>query len=90
VANLGTGSSITLNPNNSMQVCVTMSEACPSPTVQQCMNLIVPPNAFPLMTSDVVSGCFPVDVKFFNLTGLSNVATTLWNSLTAEVYGHRS
>jgi len=77
-ANLGTGSSITLNPNNSMQVCVTMSEACPSPTVQQCMNLIVPPNAFPLMTSDVVSGCFPVDVKFFNLTAYPNVATTLW------------
>ncbi|MBI3135703.1 MAG: PKD domain-containing protein [Bacteroidetes bacterium] len=74
---LGTGTSLSFNPNASMQVCVTMSENCPSPTVQQCMNITIPPNAFPLMTSDVVSGCFPVEVNFTNLTA-GSIATTLW------------
>lgn len=76
--NLGTGTSLSLNPNSSMTVCVTMSENCPSPTVQQCMDITIPPNAFPLMTSDVVSGCYPVIVNFTNLTNAPNVATTLW------------
>jgi gliding motility-associated-like protein len=75
---LGTGTTLNLNPNNSMQVCVTMSENCPSPTVTQCMNITVPSNAFPLMTSDVTSGCYPVNVAFTNLTAYPNIATTEW------------
>jgi gliding motility-associated-like protein len=75
---LGTGTSLSLNPTSSMTVCVTMSEDCPSPTVQQCMNITIPPNAFPLMTSDIVSGCYPITVEFTNLTSAPNVANTLW------------
>ena len=77
-ANLGTGTSLNLTPNSSMQVCVTMSENCPSPTTQQCMNITIPPSAFPLLTSNIVSGCYPVVVDFTNLTTHPNIGTTLW------------
>lgn len=76
--NLGTGTSITFNPTSTMNVCVTMSENCPSPTVQQCMTITIPPDAFPMMTSDVVSGCFPAEINFTNTTTATNIATTEW------------
>jgi len=77
-ANLGTGSSITISPSTSMTVCVTMSENCPSPTVQQCMNIAVPQPAFPAMAANIVSACAPVDITFTNLTTYPAISTTLW------------
>jgi len=77
-ANLGTGASITISPSASMTVCVTMSENCPSPTVQQCMNITVPQPAFPSMSGNIVNGCAPINVTFTNLTTYPNISTTLW------------
>lgn len=74
---LGTGTPFTFNPTSTTNVCVTVTENCPSPSVQQCMNVNISPAVFPMMTSDVVSGCFPLVVNFTNLTG-GSVATTLW------------
>jgi len=76
--NLGTGTSLNLTVPATMTVCVTMSENCPSPTVQQCMTITVPPKAFPLMTSNIVSGCAPIVVDFTNLTNYPTASNTLW------------
>ena len=76
---LGTGSNITISPTNNMTVCVTLSENCPSPTVQQCMNITVPAAAYPQMAADIVSACAPVDVTFTNLTTYGGVASTTWH-----------
>jgi gliding motility-associated-like protein len=76
-ATLGTGNSFTFTPNSSMTVCVTMSENCPSPTVQQCLDITIPPNSFPMMTSDIVNGCYPDTVNFTNLS-TGTISTTLW------------
>lgn len=78
-ASMGTGSSVDLNPNTSVNVCVTLSENCPSPTVQQCMNITVPPDAYPLMTSDITGGCYPDTVTFTNLTTYPGIGTTTWS-----------
>lgn len=77
-SNLGVGSTITISPSASTTVCVTMSENCPSPTVQQCMNITVPPPAFPLMSGNQTTGCAPMNVMFANLTTFPTIATTLW------------
>ncbi|MCH2233745.1 MAG: PKD domain-containing protein [Crocinitomicaceae bacterium] len=75
---LGTGETITLEPTAAMTVCVTMGEACPSPTDTECMTINVEPPIVPAMTSDVTSGCFPVTVQFTNLTDPTDVASTEW------------
>lgn len=78
---LGTGDSIEVNVTGTMQICVTMSEDCPSPTVTQCLNVTQPGAVYPMMTSDITSGCLedPVTVTFTNLTAYPNIATTLWS-----------
>lgn len=76
-ASLGSGTALNLSPTSSVMVCVTMSENCPSPTVQQCLNITVPSYIPPMMTSDIVSGCYPVKVVFYNLSP-GNLGSTHW------------
>lgn len=76
---LGQGTSIDVTANVNTQVCVTMSEDCPSPTTNTCMTISMVPETYPLMTSDVTNGCAPTLVTFTNLTNNPNIAETVWS-----------
>jgi len=76
--NLGQGTTITTTVTNAMQICVTMSEDCPSPTVTQCMNVTISPNIYPQLTSDLIDGCYPLTVNLTNISNSSNIATSIW------------
>lgn len=74
---IGQGTTITVTPPSpSTTYCVTMSEACGSPTVNQCMVVSNPEEIYPLLAPDRVSGCYPVTVQFTNTTASTEVATT--------------
>ncbi|MEO9533003.1 MAG: PKD domain-containing protein [Crocinitomicaceae bacterium] len=73
---LGTGTPITFASTGTMNVCVTMSDDCPT-TDTECFNVLEPTPTPPTMTSDVTNGCNPLTVNFTNLTA-GNVAQTTW------------
>ena len=83
---LGTGTSIDITPTDNMTVCVTMSEACPSPTDTECMNITVPTPLVPTLTSDITDGCEPVTITFENITTGGTVATTEWEFTDGRVF----
>lgn len=76
--NLGQGASITVDADFDMQVCVTMSEDCPSPTVTECMNVILTPNIYPNLVADVTSGCYPLEVNLTNISNSNDIASATW------------
>lgn len=76
-ATIGTGENITVTPSVSpTQYCVTMSEACGSPTDDACTEITFPVDIDPVLVPDVIEGCYPVDVIFSNVTNSTEVATT--------------
>jgi len=77
--NLGQGVTITATITNTMEVCVTMSEDCPSPSVDSCMTVSIFPKVYPKLTSDVDNGCFPLTVTLTNDSNNPlNIATSIW------------
>jgi gliding motility-associated-like protein len=76
---LGQGTTLTTSVTNDMQICVTMSEDCPSPTVTECMNVVLSPEIYPALTSDVVDGCYPLTVVLTNDSNTPlNIANSTW------------
>jgi gliding motility-associated-like protein len=75
---LGQGSTITVTADFAMQVCVTMSEDCPSPTTTQCMNISTAPDIYPALMASSIDGCYPVEVDFTNITNNPMVQSTDW------------
>ena len=77
-----------------MQVCVTMSEDCPSPTVTQCMNIATTPNISPNLVADVTEGCYPLEVTFTNTSNSSDIVNSIWitsdNGVDQPVIGNAS
>jgi gliding motility-associated-like protein len=64
---IGTGTSITVDPANSgTQYCVTLSEACGSPTTQQCMTITFPTPVQPMFSPNVPQQCVPGNFQFAN------------------------
>ncbi|MCC6601357.1 MAG: gliding motility-associated C-terminal domain-containing protein, partial [Crocinitomicaceae bacterium] len=60
-------------------VCVTVSDACETPPVQDCFELSFE-EAMPFsITSDVTSGCAPLDVEFELTTNPSLYTAMSWN-----------
>jgi gliding motility-associated-like protein len=74
---LGQGTTLTTIVTNDMEICVTMSEDCPSPTDTECMNVVISENIYPAITSDLVDGCYPLTVT---LTNESNNPLSILNS----------
>jgi gliding motility-associated-like protein len=75
-AALGVGTPITFASTGAMNVCVTMSDDCPTADTE-CFNVSEPAPTPPALTSDAVNGCNPLTVNFSNLTG-GNIAQTTW------------
>lgn len=74
---IGQGETITVTPPVAYNsYCVTLSEACGSPTATECMTVGNPQEIIPMLSPDKVSGCFPVSIEFTNTTASTEIATT--------------
>ncbi len=76
--NLGQGTTLSIIADYSMQVCVTMSEDCPSPTTTACMNITTAPDIYPSLIASSVDGCYPLEVEFTNSSNNPLIQTTSW------------
>lgn len=77
---IGTGNSITVDPENTnTQYCVELSEACGSPTDQQCMTVSFPTPIIPSALPDEAQKCVPNHFLFTNTSSNpGEIATTFW------------
>ncbi|MES2555570.1 MAG: gliding motility-associated C-terminal domain-containing protein [Bacteroidota bacterium] len=67
---IGTGTSIEVDPTATNAVyCVTLSEACGSPTTNDCMNIVFPTAIVPMFVPDKTWSCEP---GLFTFTNTSN------------------
>ncbi len=77
---IGQGQTLAVNPNLlTNNYCVTLSEACGSPTDNDCMVVTTPPAIVPAILPDIFEGCFPVSINFENTTNSPDIATTTLN-----------
>lgn len=85
---IGTGSSITLEPNASgNQYCVTLSEQCGSPTTQDCLIITFPTEIIPDVIPDKSRDCIPGEFTFTNTsTNIGEVAFTQYAFSNGDVY----
>lgn len=76
---IGTGSSIVVDPSTSGTVyCVTLSEACGSPTTDSCLTIIFPTEIIPSFIADKPSSCQPGEFVFTNTSNnQGEIATVL-------------
>ena len=76
---VGVGDTVSYQPNqDSTIVCVNMSEACGSPSVDTCLMLTFPLNIEPQVNPSTDGECIPFDVSFENTTDSTNVAYSVW------------
>lgn len=77
---IGTGASITVDPVNTNTVyCVTMSEACGSPTTDSCMTIVFPTAIVPTYVPDISWSCEPGKFAFTNTSNNQNeIASVLF------------
>lgn len=75
---IGTGTSIIVDPLNSGAIyCVTLTEACGSPSTQDCMIVTFPPTIIPSLVPDEIEKCSPSKFEFTNTSGpASDIAST--------------
>jgi len=78
---IGTGPSITVDPLVTNTVyCVELSEACGSPTDQECTTITFPTPIEPMATSDFSELCMPGRFEFTNTSmNAAEIATTYWD-----------
>ncbi len=64
---IGVGAAINVDPSSTnTEYCVTLSEACGSPTVNDCMTITFPQPIVSIFTSNKPYSCMPGDFIFFN------------------------
>lgn len=75
---IGNGSNITVDPTNSGTVyCLTLSEACGSPSTTECMTIVFPLEIIPMITPVDNQICTPGDFQLQNTsTNVQDVAST--------------
>lgn len=78
----GTNENLAVTADEDQVICVTMSDAqclAPFPTVSTCMNITLEEVSYPKMSTDVVDGCYPLEVEFFNnSTSPGQIESTKW------------
>jgi len=77
---IGTGTTITVDPEfTNTQYCVTLSEACGSPTDDGCLMITFPTPIEPSAVPDEPEKCMPGYFEFTNTsTNGGEIATTYW------------
>jgi gliding motility-associated-like protein len=85
---IGNGATFNVDPINSGTVyCVTLSEACGSPTVTECMTIIFPDEIIPVITAVDNQICTPGDFQHHNnsING-QEIATTQYLFSNGDSY----
>lgn len=68
-----------LSPSQSTVYCVSMVDACETPSVQACVDVFVPADVDPSFEANLSSGCFPLQVEFTGLTiNPGTIASANW------------
>ncbi len=77
---IGTGADITVDPDvTNTQYCVELSEACGSPTDQECVLIYFPTPIVPSAEPAEKELCVPNTFEFFNTSSnAGEIATTFW------------
>lgn len=76
---IGTGTSIEVDPDvTNTQYCVTLSEACGSPTTQECTMVYFPTPIVPDLTPDKAEDCIPADFTFANSSDNGGEIATMY------------
>ena len=85
---IGNGTSITVDPINSGTVyCITLSEACGSPTTTECMTIIFPLEIIPVITAVDNQICTPGDFQHHNnSTNGQDIASTSYLFSNGDSY----
>ncbi len=77
---IGVGNSLTVTPTNTTtNYCVSLSEACGSPTTDSCKTITWPTEIIPSINPDITASCIPVEVIFGNTTASTEIDYTVWN-----------
>lgn len=83
---IGTGASISVTPlTNSTQYVVTVTDDCETPPASDTLTIFQYSDPVPSFTSDIIDGCYPIDVTYNNTTAAGTSADCYWdfgNSLT--------
>jgi gliding motility-associated-like protein len=58
--------------------CVTVTDGCSTPSVNDCVTLTHAPVPVPSFIGDNLSGCYPVPVNFLNTTNPADVSSVTW------------
>lgn len=73
------GQTIFLTAEETTEICLLLTEDCPSPSpALECVNVNVSPAIYPSMETDVVDGCYPLEVQFINTSTGGTVTSTTW------------
>jgi gliding motility-associated-like protein len=85
---IGNGSNITVDPTNSGTVyCVTLSEACGSPTTTACMTIVFPLDIIPIITPVDNQICSPGNFELHNnSTNGQEIANTAYLFSNSDSY----
>ena len=59
--------------------CITVSDACETPAVTGCVDVLVAPELDASVVGDTLGGCFPFTVQFALENPSENIATAVWN-----------
>jgi gliding motility-associated-like protein len=83
---IGTGDQITVDPaTTSTEYCVVLSEACGSPTDEECVIITFPTPIEPNAVPDLYEKCVPSPFEFTNTsTNGGEIATAYWDFGTDE------
>lgn len=77
---VGNGASITVTPNSSPATYyAVVTDNCTTPADTAWVTVYWYPLPQPAFTADVKNGCYPITVKFVNLTPANQVAYASWN-----------
>ncbi|MGP8217501.1 MAG: PKD domain-containing protein [Bacteroidia bacterium] len=73
-----TGSTITVSPAVTTEYTVTVTDGCGTPAVHDSVKAIIDPLPVVKFSADTLSGCWPLCVKFTDLTTISSDSLVSW------------
>ncbi|MDZ4823050.1 MAG: PKD domain-containing protein [Flavobacteriales bacterium] len=76
---IGTGQTISYAAEETGDYCVTVNDGCETPSVTECIPVIVEIEIPVTFTTDTVAGCFPLNITFTNTVDPASFTGSSWN-----------
>lgn len=76
---IGTGAELSPTQTETGTYCAIMSDACETPVVSACIEVLVEPILVPLFEADTTRGCVPAAMQFTILNDPATYASAVWN-----------